>query len=221
MPHHWPELLKRTRASARIDVAQYAAELDAIDDAVAKSVAAHDGKTSLSPWGWGDPIVNGSVIAGVDRRPIAPIRSADPGRVAVAILQRLYIERKAGFCGGDICSEVATIYVLLAMADRLLKRRLQLSPATGGDLARVINAPPLSSAHEQGFEYLFQALKQLERSFPPPVPDVVRGPLKKLQDGLTTSSIRPKKAWERGRALKVSKRYENACQRISQMLGDD
>jgi hypothetical protein len=74
--------------SAVVDVEAYAAELDAVETAVDKSISAHDGITMLSPWGWGDPQVRDSVIVGVDKRPVAPILAVDADRAAVAILQR-------------------------------------------------------------------------------------------------------------------------------------
>src|SRR5262245_51080484 len=117
-----------------VNLEHYAAELDAVDASISKSVAAHDGITLISPWGWGDPIVVNSVVVGTNRRPVAPVSITDPARVAVAVLQRLYFERKAAFCGSDLCHDSAPTYILLAMADRLLMRRLKLSPSIGADL---------------------------------------------------------------------------------------
>jgi hypothetical protein len=104
------------------------------------------------------------------------------------------------------------------MADRLLKRRLQLSPAAGADLIRLLNAPPLSSAHEQSFEYLFPVFKLVEASFEVFLPGPLRQPLRELRCSLLRPI--PAKAWERRKGPKVSKRNQNICQRISKMLED-
>lgn len=213
----WRELLRRMPESALINVEEYAAELDAVDASVQKSAAAHGGRTFISPFGWGDPIVKDSLVVGIDQRPIAPIPSADPARIAVAVLQRLHFSAKALF-HDDPADETTAMYVLLAMADRLLKRRLRLSPPTARDLVRLVDAPPITSAHPQGFGYLSQILKQLERAFSPPVPAAVGTALKGLHTNLSRPT--PREPWERRKAPRVSKSRQNACRRIERLLGE-
>jgi len=201
-------------------VQEYSAGLDAVDAAVRGSVDAHGERQSLSPFGWGDPVVKDSVVVGVERRPIAPVKSSDPGRTAVAVLQRLYLARKAMFTPGFPTDDHGEFYVLLAMADRLLARKLTLIPESGRALIALANAPPLIAAHQRSYEFLTAILKQLESSFVPPVPPLMREPLKELLGTLSTPFVQHPWKGKRAGKPKVPKRYENACRRIERLLGD-
>ena len=99
--------------------------------------------------------------------------------------------------------DVATIYVLLAMADRLLKRKLEVSPAIGSDLMRLLNGPPHSTDHAQHYEYLFQLFKHIEKSISRPIPIELRDALKQLRSNLSVPI--PRNSWERRKKPKVSK----------------
>jgi len=220
MPNDWRIIAQRIPEAVLIDVQAYSAELDAVDAAVRGSVGAHGERQTLSPFGWGDPVVRDSVVVGVERRPIAPVKSSDPGRAAVAVLQRLYLARKAMSTPGFTTDDHGELYVLLAMADRLLARKLTLSPESGRDLTILVNAPPLPAAHKRAYEYLTAILKRLESSFVPPVPPLMREPLKELLGTLSTPFVQHPWKGQRAGKAKVPKRYESACRRIERLLAE-
>jgi hypothetical protein len=227
----WRELFRRTPDMALIDIDEYAGELDAIDASVRNTLKAHFGIESITPdlWGnailkdaltipfsWAEPIETDSVIVGINQRPIVPIPRAEPARLAVATLQlRQYWLRNLFFDKGSARS-IPLLNVLKAMTNSLLKRKLELSPKSARDLVLLLNSPPITKKHEQAFEYLFEILKLLERSFSPPVPSTVRGPLKQLHKNLSRPI--PRYSWEHRKKPRVLKRYQNACGRIERLL---
>jgi hypothetical protein len=72
----------------------------------------------------------------------------------------------------------------------------------------------------RGYEYLTAILKQLESSFVPPVPPLMREPLKELLANLSTPLVQHPWKGKRAGKAKVPKRYESACRRIERLLAE-
>ena len=214
----WRTIAREIPEAVLIDTSAYSAELDAVDIAVEKSLKAHGSATSLSPFGWGDPVIKDSVVVGVAKRMIAPVVTSEPARVAVAAFQRLYLSRRTGFSGTIQSENFGAFYIILAMNDHLLARRLKLSNQTALDLVQLVNGPPLTNAHRQNFEYLSQVLNQLERFVAPPAPRPLRESLQRLNDVLSIPfSQYP---WKKSKPI-VPKRFQKACARIQRLLGQE
>lgn len=206
MKYEWRQIVKREPAAAVPQIEDYAFELDAIDVSVRKTLGTLSTPMTISPFGWGDQAGPGSLKA--VRRPIVPVVADDQAKLAVAILQRLHFCRRAMFFGREPETDLGVCYVLLAMADRVMGRKLVLSPSTASDLVEVL----LKTC-----EYLAPAMKQIERSFSPPVPAKLRVPLRLLHKALSTPV--PKCSWKPRSPMIVPKRNQNMCRRIERLLG--
>jgi hypothetical protein len=198
--------LQREPATGVRNIENYAPELEAIDVAVLKTIATHPGKITISPFGWGEPASPGSGTFKAVGRPIVPVVADDQAKLTIAVLQRLYLCRRAMFFEKD--PDLGVFYVLLAMADRLMSRKMILSASTAHDLVEVLR---------KTCEYLSQPMTHIERSFSPPVPAKLRSPLKRLQAKLSTPV--KKCSWKPRSPMIVPKRNQNMCQRIERLLG--
>ncbi len=132
----WRRLSEALPVLTLIDLKRYAPMLDALEESLGRSEAAHDGPTGMSPFGWGDPVIQDGYVIRVEPRPIASVKAADPTSLAVAALQRLLWCDGAAHSEVGLSENISRFYILYSMAERLLRRRLPLGMCAASDLAR-------------------------------------------------------------------------------------
>ena len=217
MVEDWRKVVERDPKIARIDISEYAPELDAVEHSVRRTLEAHGSRRDCHRLGGGDEVVKDAVLVGVTQRPIVPVAATDPARVAVAALQRLRWIHLSDSDADYRKYSADAFYVLQAMVDRLLSRKLKINAQTGKDLLVLVSRPPWIEKPQQADFYVTPVLKQIEQ-FSPPVPEPIRDALICLLEELSMPFSQKPWMGRNGSKPIVPKRHQNYCARIQKLL---
>lgn len=216
----WRELACAFPQLVKIDVECYAAVLDAVDQSVSASQAAHGKDVLMSPFGWGMPVIQDSRVVRVETYPIAPVRASDPALVLIACLQRLALNRAALWAGAPLAESAGVFYVLRTMAEKALKRRLIIKTDIAADLIKFAVLPSANQGDAGYDEFLFPIIKHIERSVQPPAPAALQEQLQVLSAKLSRLSAEQVARQKKFKQRPSTKRLDQARDRIDQLASN-
>ena len=218
----WRDVAKRFPNHVLVELNRYEAPLDAVEASVRSTRTAHGKPIGLSPFGWGEPRVEGNMVVGVTPLPVTPVRAAEPSVLAVAVLQYLALNGCLQWTETTYRPELHDeFYILLAMADRLVRRRLVLDVATAADLIMFCVFPPLAPRQQYGrSDFLAPILKLVEKNFSPPIPVELPKPLHRLLGQLEGMAAEQRSAQKKSKQRQSSTRIDKFADRVKKLLAE-
>lgn len=221
----WERLAERYSSVTRIDTGAYHAEMDAIDRAALQAQQWERGPME-------DVVVipirdreTGEILQlGGIRVPVYPVQASDQARLAVALRQRELWLRAAGWVSDpDFDRDLFQRSGRLPNPSRLLSRKSTRPDLfTAADLLRLAVDPPINPGREeQADSILYPIVKQMERHYRPPLPDILSKPILDLRDALrriiASNRARQKRFNQRG----STKRLESVVERLMELVKRD